>query len=568
MSTPLATRPALVLVLCGILSAAPALAQQTALTLKLERVFGAAARGADGERPIFVEGDRIVTQGNVVVVEGAGSIRQGSTRVGSDRIEYDRVSEDLKADGEVTISRAGSLFSGPSLRLNLRASTGVFASPSYELLDNGGRGTASRVLFEGPKRSVLEGATYSTCPCDQEDWYLRADTLTLDNEQKEGEGRNASLHFRGLKLFTLPVFWFPLSDERRSGFLPPSLALTNRTGAELELPYYWNIAPNYDMTWTPRIMSRRGLQIGSHFRYLQPTFSGDLRAELNPSDRVTGDTRFQWSWQHRILNLGGWSGLMDLNGISDDEYFLDYGRSIVATSERNLPRDFLLTRGWGPWRVLFRATQYRSILDARDAPPYQRLPQLRLTSNVRDWRGFDVSTLVDATYFTRRLPGAIEGLRMVVNPTISYPIRRPGWFIEPRLSMHASAYRLRTNPGFETSVNRALPTFELDSGLVFERNTRFLGREMMQTLEPRLYYAWTPYRDQSAIPIFDSGVTEFGFAQLFSPNLFVGHDRIADVNQVTAAILSRMIEPGTGAEQFRFAIGQRLYFASQRASRG
>ncbi len=548
----------------ALLLPALAAAQSPPVTLKLEREFGAAARGDDSARPIFAEGERIETEGERLIIEGDASVRRGDTRIGSSRIEYDRGTEELSAEGGVSISRAGALFTGPSLKLNLGSSTGVFESPSYELSTSGGRGTADRVVFEGEGRSVLEGATYSTCPCDAEDWYLRADTLTLDNEENEGQGRNASLHFRGLKLFTLPVFWFPLSDERRSGFLPPSLALTNRTGAELEVPYYWNIAPNYDMTWTPRIMSRRGLQVGGHFRYLQPDYDGDLRGEVNPNDWVNSETRFQWSLQHRIRELAGWRGVLDLNGISDDEYFLDYGRSIIATSERNLPRDLLLTRGWGPWQVLFRATQYRSILDARDAPPYQRLPQLRLTNTVRNWRGMDVSTLIDATYFTRRLDDAIEGLRVVVNPRISYPIRRPGWFVEPRLSVHASAYRLDSNPGAETGINRALPTFEVDSGLVFERDTRFLGRPMVQTLEPRLYYAWTPYRDQSDIPIFDSGVTEFGFGQLFSPNLFVGHDRIADVNQLTAAVVSRMIDPGSGAEQFRFAIGQRLYFTSQR----
>lgn len=551
----------------ALLVPALALAQAAPLSLRLEREFGAAARGDDSARPVFAEGRRIEATGEgVVVIEGEASVRRGGTRIASDRIEYDRGTEDLRADGDVRISRAGGVFSGPSLRINLATNRGEFLSPTYELTTSGGRGEAERVTFDGEGRSVLEGATYSTCPCDAEDWYLRADRLTLDNTTKEGEGRRASLHFRGLKLFTLPVFWFPLSEERRSGFLPPSIAVTNRTGVELEAPYYWNIAPNYDLTWTPRLMSRRGLQVGGHFRYLQPTYDGDLRAEYNPSDRVTGSDRYLWSLQHRIRDLGGWRGLVDLNGISDDEYFLDYGRSIIATSERNLPRDFFLTRELAGWQVLFRATQYRSILDARDAPPYQRLPQLRFSHTVRDWGGLDVNTVVDSTYFTRRLPGSIEGLRVVVNPSISYPIQRAGWFVVPRLSLHASAYRLDSNPGLPRAINRAVPTFELDSGLVFERDTRFLGRDMTQTLEPRLYYAWTPYRDQSAIPIFDSGVTEFGFAQLFAPNLFVGNDRIADVNQVTAAILSRLIEPSTGAEQFRFAVGQRLYFAGQQVN--
>ena len=382
----------------------------------------------------------------------------------------------------------------------------------------------------------------------------------MNRDSRLGEATSTSLHFKGLKLLTLPKFWFPLTNDRQSGFLTPSLALTSRTGAEVVVPYYWNIAPNRDLTWYPRFMSRRGLQLGADFRYLEANSNGSVRAEYTPNDRLTGEDRFQWSWQHNIRRLGQWSGGINFNGISDDNYFVDYGRSIVATSERNLPRDIWLTRNYQDWKVLVRATQFRSILDARDAPPYQRSPQINVSRQIRNYRGFDLSTEFDATYFTRRLPGSIEGLRFVAHPKISYPIVRPGWFFVPQVSLHASTYRLRANLGFETSINRVVPTFAIDSGLVFERQTRFLGRQVTQTLEPRLYYSLTPYREQSNIPVFDTGVSEFGFAQLFSPNTFVGDDRIADINQITAALLSRVISPRDGSEQLRFAIAQRLYF--------
>lgn len=540
----------------------------TGITLKLERSIGPAARGNAENRPLFASGESIRSDpSGATIIEGKAQIRRGGLRVDSDRINYNAQTDQLNAEGDVTVSRAGSVFTGPRLRLNLATNIGQFDEPNYQLVTNGGRGTALNVQFEGPDRVVLKDATYTTCDCGDEDWYLKSDTLVLDNEAKEAQGRGASLYFKGLRLFRLPLFWFPLSDDRRSGFLAPSLALTSSTGAEVATPYYWNIAPNRDLTWTPRLMSKRGLQLGADFRYLEADYSGELRGEYSPNDRLTGAQRFQWSLRHTISRLGAWSGGVYLNGISDDNYFVDYGRSIIDTSERNLPRDAFLTRRYGDWQVLLRATQYRSILDARDAPPYQRLPQIQVRNTTRDLGGFDFNSVFDATYFSRRLDGSEEGLRVVANPKVSYPILRAGSFIVPQIGVHLSNYRIDAREGFESrSLNRVIPTFSLDAGVVFERDAAWLGKPVTQTLEPRLYYSYTPYTDQSEIPVFDTGPTEFGFGQLFSPNIFVGDDRIADVNQITAALLSRIIMPDTGAERIRVAIAQRLNFGEQRVT--
>lgn len=552
--------------------AATALAQSgqpaAGFELKLERSIGPAASGPQESRPLFATGDSISgSPDRVTIVQGDARIRRGGLLVSGDRIEYNAETQMLKADGEVSVRQSGSIFSGPRLRLNLATHVGRFDNPDYQLVTNGGRGSALNVEFDGPDRIRLKDSTYTTCDCGDEDWYLKSETLLLDNEAKEGQGRGASLYFKGLRVFRLPVFWFPLSDQRRTGFLTPSLAITSSTGAEVAAPFYWNIAPNRDATITPRVMSKRGLQLGAEFRYLEPAYSGQLLGEYTPNDRLTGRQRYQWSWKHNIERLGGWQGGLYVNGISDDNYFVDYGRSIIATSERNLPRDAYLARNFGNWNVLLRATQYRSILDARDAPPYQRLPQIRVRNHTRGFYGFDTATKMDATYFTRRLDGAEEGLRVVVNPKISYPMLRPGSFIVPQVGLHLSSYRLDSQPGADSrSLSRAVPTFSLDAGLIFERDAAWGATKVIQTLEPRLYYSYTPYSDQSEFPVFDTGPTEFGFAQLFSPNVFVGDDRIADVNQITAALLTRIIMPQSGAERLRLAIAQRLNFGNQQVT--
>jgi LPS-assembly protein len=428
-------------------------------------------------------------------------------------------------------------------------------------------GTAEPIEWNswGPIGWLWSNATYSTCRPENPDWYLTADTLTLDQQEQEGTGRSASLFFKDRRILAAPLFGFSLGDERKSGLLAPTFSFTSRTGPELLFPYYWNIAPNRDFTFYPRLMARRGLQLGGQLRYLEPRAFGDLRFEYTPNDSLAGTNRYFWSGQHNFSGVAGWSGSINARGVSDDNYFVDYSRSILASSERILPRDFLAFRSDGDWTFLARATRYQSILDARLAPPYERVPQLSATHTRRDVAGFDVETLFDATQFRRPVVGATEGLRLLAYPRVSYPIVRPGWFVVPKMGLHLSNYRL-DNPAVpeQTTLNRSVPVFSLDAGLVFERNARFFGREMTQTLEPRLFYVKSPYRDQSAFPVFDTGVADFNFAQLFSDNTFVGNDRIADLNQLTTAVVSRLIEPRTGAESLRFALGQRMYFSDQR----
>ncbi len=547
------------------LAASGAIAQN--LPLKLEREFGAASTGDDSQRPVFASGDAISGSPNgETVIEGHAQVRRGALVVTSDRLTYAPDTERLQATGNVRITRAGGVFSGPRLDLNLATNIGTFESPTYDLLTTGGRGSAATVDFDGPNRILLKDATYSTCQCSREDWYVQSDTLVIDREAEEGQGRGASLHFKGLRVIRLPVFWFPTSDARRSGFLSPSLELGSTTGVEFITPYYLNLAPNYDLVVAPRIMSRRGLQLGGDFRYLSRHHEGEIRAEYTPNDRVTGGERYQWSWRQQTANLWGWNGGFNVNAISDDNYFIDYGRSIITTSERNLPRDAYLTRPLGDWQLMLRTTQYQSILDARDAPPYQRLPQVRLSNTTRDLGGFDLTNSFDATRFSRRLANSVEGWRMVAHPRISYPILRPGSFFTPQFGLHLSSYRLDAAGDETVSIDRAVPTFSLDTGLIFERQASIGAQELIQTLEPRLFYSYTPFREQDDIPIFDTAPTDFGFAQLFSPNLFIGDDRIADVNQITAALLSRLILPESGAERLRLAVAQRLTFGDQLVS--
>lgn len=525
------------------------------------------SQDAEG-RPIYASGEKISGRSDrETTVEGDAEVRRAGTVVRGERITYYIPDDEVVAVGQVRIVREGNRFTGPQLQLKVDANEGFMLSPNYYFPTYQGRGSADRVDFLGPDRVALHNATYSTCAASDPDWFLRADALVIDQANQEGSGSGGDLVFKGRTILKAPVFSFPLGDQRRSGFLAPSFSLVSKTGGEVLVPYYFNVAPNRDFTLYTRVMALRGVQLGGLARYLEPTAFGETRFEYNPMDTKADQTRYQYSSLHTFTNFYGWFGNWNVKGVSDDNYFVDYARTIISSSERSLPRDLNAFRVTGDWTANFRVTRYQNILEARDATPYERLPQLALTHAKRDFMGgFDLVTNFDATRFRRPLIESAEGTRVVVNPVLSYPIVRPGWFVTPRLALHWSTYQLDDNLGQASAVHRSVPTFSLDSGLIFERKVNLFGAESIQTLEPRLFYVRTPFREQSAIPVFDSATADFNFAQLFSENTFIGNDRIADSNQLTAAAVSRFIDPRTGRESVRMAIGQRYYFSDQRVT--
>ncbi len=519
-------------------------------------------------RPIFATGEKVSGRSErETTIEGDAEIRRAGTVVRGERITYYLPDDEVVAVGQVRMAREGNIFAGPQLQLKVDASEGFMLSPKYYFPLYKGRGSADRADFLGPERAALHNATYSTCVASDPDWYLKAQTLIIDQANQEGTGTSGNLIFKGLTILKAPIFSFPLGDERRSGFLAPTFSLISKTGGEILQPYYFNIAPNRDFTLYTRLMALRGVQLGGLVRYLEPTAFGETRFEYNPQDLKADASRYQFASLHTFSNFYGWYGSWNIKGVSDDNYFIDYARTIISSSERSLPRDVNALKVIGDWTLNIRSTRYQNILEARDAPPYERLPQLAAIYAKRDvFGGFDINSTFDATRFRRPLLESAEGTRVVVNPSISYPIVRPGWFVTPKVGMHWSSYQLETNPGQPTAINRSVPTMSVDSGLIYERAARFFDRDVTQTLEPRLFYTRTPFRDQSAIPVFDTATADFNFAQLFSENTFIGNDRIADVNQVTAAAVSRIISPETGREALRVAVGQRYYLSDQKVS--
>ena len=535
-----------------------------------------------------------------VYLERDVDILRGQTRINSDKASYFQEENIVEGEGNVRMVRFGDRYWGEKLRYNIDTGEGWLLKPRYHLLDNNAQGKGERADFESKERSTVKYGTYSTCNGDNPDWYLKANTLKLDQGTDTGNASNASLFFKQVSILGVPEMSFPLSEGRKAGFLPPTFGTTTSGGFEFMQPYYLNIAPNRDLTLYPKIITRRGFQIGANARYLGTDYAGETRFEFLPEDQKSGTNRYAISSTHTQRLMQGMTLGWNLNHVSDDTYFSDFtnhfdgmatalsglsNASLSPSAQRLLSREVGLNYAGSNWSANARVTNYQMLQDVA-APivrPYQRLPQL----SFKAWRpsvsGLDWSVDAEWTRFwlsdqdlaeRRGVANAMQkgefgdrGDRLILKPQISYSVIAPGYFIKPKLSMHMTNYQLDNPalPGRPDSLNRAVPTFSLDSGLLYERNTSLFGRNLTQTLEPRLFYVYTPYRNQSEFPNFDSAEPGFGFAQLFSENRFVGSDRISDGNQLTAALVSRYLER-SGAERARFAIGQRFYFSNQRVS--
>ena len=539
--------------------------------------------GADQPLPIVIEADRLSGTPDIeAVAEGQVELRRGPMTLRADKVRFGQAEGVAHATGQVEISTDGNFFRGPELSLQLQRFEGYFLEPTYFFSRTQAGGTAQRIDFLGDKRSVAIGATYTSCPPDDPAWVLKTDRVSMDFEASEGVAEGAVLRFLGVPILVAPTLSFPLGDQRKSGWLPPSLSLDNNSGVELSVPYYWNIAPNLDATLTPAILARRGAALGAEFRYLEPSFGGQIRTNVLPGDRVAERDRWTLNMEHTgLLQAPGWLGPIDyswnLQRVSDDEYWKDFPRILPSLTPRLLPTDLRAQRffdsGWGQTVAYARVQRWQTLQDPDPAsliapPPYRREPQIGVRQ-IGNQRGFDWRWEVEANRFSNEDQSLQSGSRLHSLGAAGYawqPTGTPGWIVTPRASFNGASYDL-DQPLADGSRrgSRIIPTASVDSRWIFERSTEAFGGALTQTLEPRLLYVVTPYNSkQTELPIFDSAPNDFNFTSIFAENAFSGIDRVSDVNQITAGATTRYLNRESGAEVLRLGIAQRVLLSDQR----
>ncbi len=548
--------------------------------------------------PVFVAASRIAGRGdNEVIAEGDVELRKANTSLSADRLTYWKIEDEVEALGNVRLTRDADFMSGPKLRLNLTETTGFFEQPKYsvtrapqppapgqpparvpplavvagEVVSDTrglvtGLGAAERLEFQGENRLRLINATYSTCPVEPPDWYAQAGEIKLDHDREVGEARDAKVVFKDVPLFYTPWLSFSLNNRRKSGFLTPTFGSSTRTGTELTVPFYWDIAPHMDATIAPRLMTKRGVQWNGEYRYLSHDYNGQMRGEWLPEDQILKKRRSGFTIVHNQHLGAGFAGSLNLNGVSDDTYFSDLGTRVTSAAQGNLLRQGVLAYGGAWWSAAANIQRYQTLQDPSLPPvakPYERTPQLTLTAGRPLLRG-DTWFAFNGEFVDFNHPTNVVGRRVTLYPQLAHTWQTPAWYLTPKLGFHATRYDLEKQAaGTPDNLSRRLPIVSLDSGVAFERDLDWFGGRLTQTLEPRLYYLYVPTRRQELIPNFDTGVNDFNFATIFSESAFSGGDRVADANQLTAALTSRLIDPQTGQEHLRGMLGQRYYFKDQ-----
>ncbi len=548
-----------------LLTAFSATADELALKKDAE-LSDAAVAGPEG--PLFLMADRIESSApGIIEASGGVEARQAGQNFFADWLLYDTTLNQVQARGNVRLEQPALLVAGDSFRLNLNDYSGELIQPVYRFRGRPGRGDAERIDFIDKTHYTLQDATYTTCPVDNDDWFLRVRDLDLDKTRNIGTARNASLHFLGVPILYTPWMNFPLDDARKTGVLAPTIGTTERSGLDILVPYYLNLAPNYDATLYPRLLSRRGVQLGGEFRYLLGEARGVNRLEYLPNDSEADRSRWSVALNNTYrLGASTQAGML-FNRVSDDDYFRDLSNLISATSISHLNREAWVTTQRGHWNAELRAQSFQTLQDSTSptllVEPYARLPHARLGMAQTLGNGLEVKLESEATRFAH--PTLTEGSRILAYPTLRLPLTNSFGFLTPKIGWHSTYYALDDSAA-EQRITRNLPIFSLDSGVYFDRPLRFAGQDYEQTLEPRAFYVFAPFRDQDAIPVFDTAQLDFSYAQMFTENQFIGGDRINDANQLTLAVTSRFIEAESGLERLQVTLGQRYYFSTQQVT--
>ena len=509
----------------------------------------------------------------------------------ADVADYNSDTTDYDARGNVHYQEAAHLLSADHITGNTDNSTGVATgNVRFQMLQSRGNGTAVRAEMIDANRNRYSMATYSTCDIGRHIWEIRGKNIVTDENTGRGVAHGATMSMYGVPFFYTPYMSFPLNDDRQSGFLYPYFEHTGSAGVQVRIPYYFNLAPNYDATLDPRYYTLRGPMLSGEFRYLFPKTSGTFNFDFLPSDnyndqKITStapDTQGKERYSYKILNSTtlwpGWTLGTNINRASDQNYLHDFGDDLYSISTATLYSSVYLYGSGNWWSAAIGGDMWQNVDPSQpnSVEPYKRLPRATFNMDIPFARWYDVGMTSEADSFHKF--NMVEGSRLDLYPYVDADFQGPAWFIRPKLAYRYTAYSLDAgyqnyyaygplapgtpSPFTESNPSRSLPIVSLDQGLIFERSTSLFNTDYTQTLEPRLYYLYVPYRNQNNLPLFDTALMAFDDWMLFAPNQFSGADRQMNANNLTAAVTSRLLDDG-GVERLSATFGQIRYFTPQ-----
>ncbi len=540
-------------------------------------------RAADSElKPgaVAIEADQTELIGSKLIFTGNAEIERDGMLVNADKLAYDKEADTFTGQGDIRIQDpSGNIFQAQSIEMEVETVIGSAEDVQYSLTSiqpdgeiegtNNIRahGVAKRIDFEGHDLVTLHDATYSTCRKDKEIAVLNAGKIELDKSAGVGKARNMKL-----RLYDVPVFWFPyvsfsLNDDRKSGFLMPSFGSSDRSGTFIKIPYYFNIAPSMDATLSGNYYSKRGAQLQGEYRYLNSRGKGNINGAYLADDKETGENRYGYLVDLRQQFARGWSASVNYSEVSDEDYFEDFSGNLLLTSSTYLRQEGRIDYTGRYFRADALYSQFQTIDD--DIPeasrPYKREPAISFSTNIPKLNDFKFDVYGSYTDFQRT--DRVSGPRSDLGASVAYDWSKIYGFFKPKATFRYTAYDLTNIAAVEASdPDRSLGIFSLDSGLYFDKASFIKGKDFTTTLEPRLFYLYVPFEDQTDIPLFDTGENTFSMGSMFRENRFTGPDRIGDANQLTVALTSRFLDESSGDELLRGTLGQIYYFSDRKVS--
>lgn len=519
------------------------------------------------EPPIFIEADQAsVQEGQYSEARGNVIVNRDGVVVNADWVKYELEADRVHAGDAVKMVQKGDTLEGTTLNMTINTRVGEMDNPIYHMAEGLVRGDGVKVLFAGQDKYRIQRGRMTTCRDGQDDWYLHAEEIDLDYTTNYGQAWHGWAEFKGVPFFYYPWVDFPLDGGRKSGFLMPTFGYSNTNGLQYSQPYYWNIAPNYDATITPGYYGKRGVMLGGEFRYLQPEYAGIIRA-AGIKDNETDTDRYGVYFQHNQTLTDRLSLNLSYQKVSDSDYFIDFSDSLAGASQVNLPQEALLNYNGDFWSTYLRVQRYQTLQTPSNPVdiPYWRMPQWYFTAAPQVGYGLETRISGEITRFVNDTK--VHGDRAWINPSVSLPLANSYAFITPRLSVQANTYRSESASGQNLgSESLVVPIASIDSGLFFEREGELFGSGIVQTLEPRAYYLYAPYKSQANIPNYDSALATLSWSQLFAENKFTGRDRVNDANNLTLAVSSRIFDDASGIERFSLGVGQQFYLSSPKVT--
>jgi LPS-assembly protein len=531
-----------------------------------DRDYDLVYSGNPDQAPTYLTGNMAERTGDGrLKLFGDAQAQRGDQRLRASRLIYDEADATVEADGDVVYDEPQLSISGTDGKFRLNENRGELFTTRFWFYQRHGRGDAKKAYLLKPGISRFKQVMYTTCPQGSNAWSLRSTKVELDQNTGTGVARNARLNIKDVPVMYLPWITFPIDDRRKTGFLLPVFGSSDNSGFEIKTPFYWNIAPNYDLTLTPRWLQDRGTQLNTEFRFLQPWQEGLLRLEYLHKDDMTEDQRSRVIVRDDMRFNQNLTANIDYDRVSDSNYITDLGDSLSLASVTYLNRTagVQYTTRW--WQTRLEVDDYQTvdptITDAN--LPYQRLPRLTFeASSPVTPGGIESQLLSEAVHFDAN--NRVTADRADLWPSISWPYRASAWESTPELGVRYTAYKLdNQSAGQPDSPTRTTPVFSWDNTLYLERDFSVIGHRYTQTLEPRVFYLYAEGENQQDLPLFDTTQPTFSYRELFEKNRFNGADRMGDANQAALAVTTRLLDPDTGAERLHASVGQLYYFANR-----